>query len=477
VSPDGPERPATPLPRALLVVALALAALHLALPLATVPRLLPANYNEGWNAYHAEAVFSARSLYPPPADLFPNNYPPLSFVVTALLSRLAGDPLLWGRLLSLLAVIVIAAEIAWLVCRATGSARHGAFANLLFVALLGAAYGDYIGIADPQLLAHAFVLGGALLLAGGRSARRTLGAAVLMSLGGLAKHNLFALPLAVVAWLWLRDRAACARFLAASAACVALASLGLWLAFGVDVFTSILGARQTSADTAARMSADWLQSLAAPLALGLLAWPAVFRDAEQRWIALYAALALVLGVVFTAGEGVSYNAFFDLVIALALLGGLLLARGVPGVPSAVLAVALLFDPLLQAPRAWLGFQPGLERLERREAATRKDVDFLAARAGPALCEALALCYWAGKAPAVDLFNAHQAFWAGRADERELERRIAEGEFSVIQLGSLYRGRDDLRISERLSSELLRSYVPERSSSNGVFLRPRRGAAR
>jgi hypothetical protein len=78
---------------------------------------------------------------------------------------------------------------------------------------------------------------------------------------------------------------------------------------------------------------------------------------------------------------------------------------------------------------------------------------------------------------VDLFNSRQAFWAGRANEQQLVERISRGEFAVIQLVSLYKGRDDLRVSTRLANELLRAYVVDRASANGVFLRPRRGSAR
>ena len=123
MSPDGPERNATPLPPALLVLAAVLALVHLALPLASLPRLVSSNYNEGWNAYHASAVFSERPLYPPPGDLFPNNYPPLSFAGVALLTRLFGDPVLWGRVLSLLAFLAICTEVSLLARRASGSSR------------------------------------------------------------------------------------------------------------------------------------------------------------------------------------------------------------------------------------------------------------------------------------------------------------------------------------------------------------------
>jgi hypothetical protein len=223
------------------------------------------------------------------------------------------------------------------------------------------------------------------------------------------------------------------------------------------------------------MSAIWLRSLAAPLAIGALALREAWRDPDAQWIALYAALSLALGVIFTAGEGVNYNAFFDLTIALSLLGSFLLTRN----PYAIsgLALALLLDPLLRAPHAWLGLGPGLDEIAKLEAATSKDVEYVSAREGPALCETLSLCFWAGKPPTVDLFNSRQAFWAGRADEQGLIERIARREFAVVQLVSIYKDRDDRRVSAGFTSALQRDYVVDRVSANGVFLRPRRSSAR
>ena len=477
MSPDSPERMVRPLPLALLVLAGLLALVHLALPLASLPAFASLNYNEGWNAYHATAVFSERPLYPPPGDLFPNNYPPLSFAVVALLEGLFGDPVLAGRLLSLLSFLGICVEIALLARRASGSWRHGLFAGLLFAALLGAAFGDYIGMNDPQLLAHALVLGGALLVTSGRSPARIATAALLMSLGGLVKHNLIALPLAITAWLWLRDRKAFGLWAAASAAWIGVALVGLWLVHGSDVFRSILGVRETSLQTAANMSGIWLRSLAAPLAIGALALREAWRDPDAQWLSLYAALGLALGVGFTAGEGVNYNAFFDLTIGLSLLGSFLLSRGGYPIPVVALALALLVDPLLRGPHAWLGRGPSLLEIAKLEAATKRDVEYLSAVEGPVLCETLSLCFWAGKPEAVDLFNSRQAFWAGRADEQQLVERIARREFAVVQLLSVHKNRNDRRVSAGLASALLRDYLVDRVSANGVFLRPRRGTAR
>ena len=64
------RRPVVPI--AWLALAAALAVLHLIEPFASVPHRFARNVNEGWNAYHTEAVLSERPLYPEASSLFPN---------------------------------------------------------------------------------------------------------------------------------------------------------------------------------------------------------------------------------------------------------------------------------------------------------------------------------------------------------------------------------------------------------------------
>jgi hypothetical protein len=127
VTEPGAGADASRLPPVLLALVGLLALLHVALPLVSLGRLVPLNYNEGWNAYHAEAVLSERPLYPDPVELFPNNYPPLSFGIIAPLGALLGDPIRAGRLVSLLSLLAIAAAIAEILRRACASLRLGLF--------------------------------------------------------------------------------------------------------------------------------------------------------------------------------------------------------------------------------------------------------------------------------------------------------------------------------------------------------------
>src|SRR6516225_12105593 len=77
--------------------------------------------NEAWNAYFADAAMGKMPLYPSADQLITNNYPPLSFYIVGLLGRFVGDPVLAGRLLSLLAMVAIATAIVLSVRRLGGS--------------------------------------------------------------------------------------------------------------------------------------------------------------------------------------------------------------------------------------------------------------------------------------------------------------------------------------------------------------------
>jgi hypothetical protein len=483
VSPADPA-PAGSAPRgavtnAWLALALGLALLHVLEPIAWLPRQVARNYNEGWNAYHADAVFSEAPLYGEAAALFPNNYPPLSFAIVAAASGGAGDRVLAGRTVALLAFLALLALIGWIASHTTGSRRLGILSGALAGAWIGAAFSDYIAMNDPQMLGHALVLGGLVPLLGGRSQKRLVAAAALMVLGGLVKHNLIALPLAVTLWLYGTDREAFRGWLRACGGVLVIAFAGLFWSHGASVFESVLRPREASLAFAVRNSADWLRPLAVPMVFALLVAREAWRDPDDRLLALYAAIGLGVGFFFSGGEGVSVNAYFDLVIALSLLGPLLLARvgtlapeALRVVPAAALTLGLLADPLLQAPAALLRLPERLDELGGWELGTREDIAYLERKGEPVICETLALCYWAGKPAGVDLYNSQQLFRAGLVDEQALLDRVEAGEFAIVQLTSLPRTRDDERVSALLTHALLRHYVVDRIGENGVFLRPK-----
>jgi 4-amino-4-deoxy-L-arabinose transferase-like glycosyltransferase len=162
--------------------------------------------NEGWNAFFAKAAMAGEALYPTPDKLITNNYPPLSFYVTGLLGNLLGDHLAAGRILSLIATMVITFGIAGIVRQLGGTLAGSIAGGALFLATLCDFY-DYVGQNDPQLLAQAIMILGALwFLKRKHSGRGLTAPLVTMVVAGFFKHNIIALPAASLLWILLQDR-------------------------------------------------------------------------------------------------------------------------------------------------------------------------------------------------------------------------------------------------------------------------------
>ncbi len=427
------------------IAALALIVLPLlARNAAMIPAHVPLDPNEGWNAAHALAAMVGRALYPPPGALMVNNYPPLSFYVVGALGRVTGDMIVAGRILSLLAFLAVCAGIA-AVSRNWGVSPRGAlFATLFFAAVLLVG-SDYVGMDDPQLLGHAVQLAALLAMLRGRIVL----AAALFAASLFVKHNLLAMPLAAVIWLAARDRRA--------GVCFAAAGLGLGLAgfiafrfaYGVWLWTELASPRLSSlANLQGAVARLWW----APLPL------IAFFGRRHAWFGpLYAAMGLALGLFFSTGDGVDANAFFDLAIALSLM----LGQAVEARP--VLAALSAAPPLMVLA---LTFSDNNYFFTRDFAAqSARDIAFLQSRPGPALCDQLSLCLWAGKRADVDVFNAGEAIRSGARDPAPLTQLLEKGHFSVLQLED----RDALGPQARAA--IARRYRLHHADDNGFFLTP------
>src|SRR2546427_10413165 len=100
--------------------------------------------NEGWNAYFADAAMGKMPLYPSADQLITNNYPPLSFYIVGLAGRLIGDPVLAGRLLSLISVIAIATAIALSVMRLGGTQAAAVISAAFYIAMMSRFFRTYV---------------------------------------------------------------------------------------------------------------------------------------------------------------------------------------------------------------------------------------------------------------------------------------------------------------------------------------------
>ena len=403
-------------------------------------------YGEGWNAFQASNAFSSASLYPPIAALTANNYPPLSFYLVGLVGQFTGDEIVAGRAIALISLLIVAANIALIVRRLSGSTTAGLFAGLLMLGNIAAWYGNYVAANDPQWLAHALATTGVtILVLGERTGAQVIAACALMLAGGLVKHILIPLPLAVTIGLLIYDRRAFLVWIATAVVLSAVA-LGLfYLFYGAAFFQSLLGMpRSYKLSVMVRQ----LYLFVVPLFPLLLAWLALlaieFRGRRTRMISIYAVIALLWGAFAVGGIGVTHNAFFDLVIALSMAAGLfvirigehpMFARISRPLVQAV-AMLMLVQTVVVATPVPFGATIDLLRHGKAanlEAAFADDVRFVAAQDGPAMCENLALCYWAGKDFSVDYFTTGQKVLLGAVDGSKLVNLVETRHFGAIEV--------------------------------------------
>ena len=130
----------------------------------------------------------------------------------------------------------------------------------------------------------------------------------------------------------------------------------------------------------------------------------------------------------------------------------------------MLGLATAFDP------NWLERDFWLYPMHDEAAVAAKDVAYLRAHNGVAVCEMLSLCYWAGKPAAVDVFNLEQQFLTGARDEGAFIRLLNIRAFAVIQLDSL----SPFPFPPEVQTAVRRNYRVDRDNDDGVFLVPKPG---
>jgi hypothetical protein len=410
------------------------------------------NYNEGWNAYFVQRVIAGLPLYPPDPEAIINNYPPVSFYLVAALSVLTGDIPLAGRLLSWAAFLGCTLSIGGLLGR-MGCHWIGIICGVVvWAALMTIRFDLYVGMFDPQMTAHCVMLVGFFLLLGclPNTPLRTLCSAALVVTAGAIKHNILALPITIVLWLAAYHRRVLVVWLL-GAASVAIAELAIFrIAYGPELIHGITAARGYVLSNAYTKMVHWIGPIA-PL-VGMATLPAFTtpRDPFAVLIGLYMAMALAIGCLGAAGEQTNYNVIFDVAISASLGIGYLVGRSgawsarsaddpdrvaPPGLVAwasvscafcLLLAGAQVADATTTNPRRWLA------RERMREAETAKTIQFIASQPGPAMCDALLICFWAGKPFLMDPFNYSQAVLAGTRDPGSAVNDIRAHRYSVIQ---------------------------------------------
>jgi hypothetical protein len=445
-------------------------AIGLVRTVSTLGLMVPFDPNEGWIAYFASAAISGQQFYPPAQSFLVNNYPPLSFYLVGGLGHFLGDMIVAGRVLSFAGFAGVALGIFVVLRIMACKPVEALFAVSVFMACL-LLNSDYVGMDDPQLLGHAVAMAGLIVLL--QDHRRLPGlivAALLFTLAFFIKHNLVILPLAITVWLAVYDRRSALSFAIAGLACL-LAGLAICrFGLGVDLIAQLHSARVYSLHLLAANLSSWL--ICGFLPIGVMTWLSLERHGDKYVVlcALYALAAILTGAAFFGGAGVDANAMFDADIALALGAGLALnrfARRGPvysGVIAAAFVLPLAFALWQASSRDWLTKDFWLHPMADDAELAGQDIEFLRAHSGPALCETLAFCYWAGKSPEVDVFNTGQQFLTQSRSDRALIQAIDARRFAALQFDALA----PFALGPDVHQAVVRNYRVDHSNDDGVF---------
>lgn len=433
--------------------------------------------NEGWNAYHAASAIARGTPYPPTGSFLTNNYPPLSFYVVGTLGSWLGDNVLAGRLVSLVAFALVCALVVVALRRLGTAIPSVAFAAAFFASTL-LLTSDYVGMDDPQLLGHALQLGALVLLLGRRrSSAVVIASAALFVAGGFVKHNLFALPLAALAWLVVTDRRSGMTLAVVLGGLSLVGIIIVQATLGVNLLHELQSPRSFSFDQLKASARDWIAIAGLPLCSPLWLLTSRTWKGQAVWLlSLYAGISVISGIVLLGGAGVDVNAMFDADIALALCTGVAisrLSRADRPIPRAAgqLVAGLCVVPLavtVLRSTDWRTASYWVYPMREEAALAKQDVSFLRAHAGPAMCEDLTFCYWAGKTASVDVFNLEQQFEAGARPTAPFLHLLQEGAFTSVELDATV----PFPFSRDVQSVFLQKYRVDHSDDDGIFFVPK-----
>ena len=421
-------------------------------------------YNEGWNVYNAATLAAGHPLYPAGFGWTVVNYPLLSFAVIAKLSKLTHSFLYAGRALSLASLLGCSILVAAVVRSFGVSKRAAALASLFCLAVFCANAESYVGQDDPQIFAQVFYLAALLVYVRRRGQTWVLALAALLTvLGASVKHNLLDIPLAMLLDLALLAKMRAVLF-AAFLAGFGLLAIWLHLTFGGPAFfREMLTPRSYHLSKSFAQVGIVLGPILIPFGVAAATALRVLRQPSLRLAALLLGCALGVGGYFGGGEGVSINSLFSTLLAISILLGLSFDRLRAG---AVLPTLFLWLLIPMAISGNWNFHAKLRACAAAERQTAQAVHLLQQQPGPALCESLLLCFYAGKPYRYDPFNATRLILAGQLSPTEVVNGLREHRYGAVQLDG---SPDRDIVADRFAPEILQAirshYAPVKQTED------------
>jgi hypothetical protein len=140
---------------------------------------------------------------------------------------------------------------------------------------------------------------------------------------------------------------------------------------------------------------------------------------------------------------------------------------IPG-RALVLASFLPFVFQISQDAAWRDWSFWLHPMQEETTLAAQDISFLRAHRGPAICETLAFCNWAGKPASVDVFNLDQQIRTGVRNPAPFLRLLETRYFSVIEFDET----TPFPLPEAARQAMLDNYRIDHANDDGTFFVPR-----
>ena len=439
------------------------------------------DYNEGWNIYNASTLANHGLLYPVKYGWTAVNYPMLSFVLMAQLHRLTHEYLFTARAVSLVGLIGCSVLVGAVVRRLGGSAMAAWLGGLFCFATFCANTDIYVGMDDPQMFAQVFFMAGLWVYLRWKDSFAVLtGVALLFVVGGMIKHNPIDFPLAVLVELCLVSRLRAVWF---SVWGMLFTAVGVWLnvRYGGPFFMSqLLAPRVYMGSKVPEQFLNVFGPMLVPFCVALWMAFAVRKD-QRRIAAILLVTAMAVGGYFGGGQGVSINCLFTALLAMSILIGLfidaIVARRWSWTGRAWAAwVPIALFGWMAIPMILSGNWNVMGKLRELTAEQRQfdaEVALLRERPGPALCESLLECNFAGKDYVYDPFNATRLIHFGKLDAGVVVNDLRMHRYGAVQMDQPVTGDVNFdRFDPAIVAAVKENYAPVLSQEDAVIYVPK-----
>lgn len=454
------------------------------------------NYNEGWNVYHTVAAISGQLIYDNRNEFTPVNYPPISFLFVGAFGKILGDTLLAGRLIAFISLLLISLEVGYITIKLKGKVYDAIFAGVACLGFFVAYARGYVGINDPQMLAHVFATLALLIyLHFSETNRKLFLVAITVGFGIFIKHNLLAIPVVIALDLFLKSRKDALKFVSYLILVLASFTLITCLVEGRDFISNLKIGRIYNIERAKKATENLFRDIRIPL-IASLPWVLyVLKNERLRIISIYLIFSLALGIYTSGGSGTNINMFFDLFISLSIALGLLLSTLrehfqnrliISHIALAIIPILLISSILKIVPIATAKIQVEIQGKNTIEKKYTEDVAFLANQEEPIICERILLCYLAQKKFEYDPFLTSSMMLTKQLDETTILKQIESGHFKMIQFNKKLKEKYLQNLAytdvptpsknERFTENFLRSvgknYVLVRETNVAAFYAPK-----